>query len=233
MKTIFSIISNYKRDIIYILFILLLICSLSFSIRTCSNTRSKYKNNIIALKDTIKYYKGKNGNLVATKRAFESSLKDLKLLNEDLYNKLDQLKAKGHITSGVSFEGFIENPSNDTTYIIQRDTLYKGFNKNFDFNNDYRILEGNVSYNKDSLNLHIDKDIVKFDYTVALDDKNNIMINSSNPYVKFNEMTGFQIPRQKQKHWSLGPSVGFGYNPIENKPSFNVGVSLNYGIITF
>lgn len=44
--------------------------------------------NISALNDTLKEYKTKNGIIVAEKDAYYSSLKDLKLINKDLYDTI-------------------------------------------------------------------------------------------------------------------------------------------------
>ena len=79
--------NKFKIHVIYILIILLLISFLNVSVNKCSNVSNEYKHNIEALNDTIKYYQDKNGNLVATKLAFESDINTLKFLNEDLYNQ--------------------------------------------------------------------------------------------------------------------------------------------------
>ena len=88
-KKILNVLNSItKKDIIYTLIIVLLIGCLSSAVKQCSDTRFEYKNNIAALNDTIRYYQDKNGNLVATKLAFESDINTLKLLNEDLYNQI-------------------------------------------------------------------------------------------------------------------------------------------------
>ena len=87
MKLLNQFRKNFKMHIIYIFIICLLLSSLSVSVNRCSNTSWEYKHNIEALKYTIKYYQDKNGNLVATKLAFESDIKTLKLLNKSLYYK--------------------------------------------------------------------------------------------------------------------------------------------------
>lgn len=183
------------------------------------------------MNDTIRYYKAKNGNLVATKLAFESDIKTLKLLNKDLYDEIENLKAKSDVTYATYFEGVIENEVHDTTYIVQHDTIANGFSHDFAFNNEYRTLEGNVNYQNDTVGVKIVKDEMKFDYTVAMDKKNNIYITSTNPYVKYEQISGFQVPKPKRKRWTVGPAVGFGYDPIQNKPSLMLGVSLSYGLL--
>jgi len=238
MTALFKKIVNFfksltLKDIVYCLVILLLIGALSTSVSKCSDTRKEYENNIIALNDTIRYYQGKNGNLVATIRVFETDIKDLKLLNEDLYNQIKNLKAKSDIVNGSYFSGIIENPEQDTTYIVQHDTINKGFRKDFAFNNEYRVLEGNVSYKNDTVGVNISKDQVIFDYTVAMDKKNNIYISSSNPYVKYNQITGFQIPKEKEKHWSLNAFSNFAYEPSHSDRYLDIGLSVDYTIKRF
>ena len=94
-KKILNVLSSItKKDIIYTLIIVLLIGCLSSAVKQCSDTCFEYKNNIAALNDTIRYYQDKNGNLVATKLAFESDINTLKLLNKDLYNQIKDLKTK-------------------------------------------------------------------------------------------------------------------------------------------
>lgn len=224
------------KDFTYLVIIGLLIGLLSTAVSTCSRTKKQSRNNIEALKDTIKYFKDKNGNLVATKLAFESDIKTLKLLNEDLYKEVENLKLKNSISNIVYVDGTIENEVHDTTFIVQHDTISNGFYRTFNFDNPpYRYLSGDITYKNDSLGLKIDKDVVAFDYTIAMDKDNHIYVKSNNPYVKYNEISGYTVPKPKRKRWSLGPSVnvGYGYN-ITGKQgaglNVSVGVSLNYGI---
>lgn len=225
-----AVLSINLRDIIFVLVIGLLLILLSVAVNKCSSIKHQYENNIKAMNDTIRYYESENGNLVATKLAFESDIKGLKMLNESLYDHIKDLKAKGDITNGTYFGGIIEIPKHDTTYVINHDTVQAGFTKNFAFGDQYHQLEGNVSYKNSLFGINIEKNRVFFDYTVAMDDENNIMISSSNPYVQYKEITGFQVPKQKKKHFSIGPSINFGYDPIKGKPTFSIGASATYGL---
>lgn len=232
MKDVIELLKKYSAHIIYILIIVVLLMCLNFSISKCSNTSKEYKNNIEALTDTIKYYKDKNGNLVATKLGFESDINTLKILNKQLYDEIETLKLrKGNVKNIYHIEGVIDHGKNDTVYIVKNDSINRGFYRTFNFNNDFRTLEGNISYIPDSLKFNIEKDYIKFDYTLVMDKNNKIYIKSDNPYVKYNEISGFTIQKEKKTHWSLGPSINFGYDPINNKPAFSIGASLNYGII--
>lgn len=232
MTEFIQLLKKYSSHIIYILIIICLLFSLNFSINKCTNTSNEYKHNLEALNDTIKYYKGKSGNLVATKLGFESDIKTLKLLNEHLYKEIEDLKLKkGNVQNIYYVDGVIDHGQQDTVYIVKHDSINRGFSKDFNFNDEYRTLEGNISYIPDSLKFKIEKDIVKFDYAIAMDKNNKIYVKSTNPYVQYNEISGFTVPKQKKTHWSVGPSVNFGYDPINNKPTFSIGASLNYGII--
>ncbi len=212
------------------LYVLLIIC-LSISIKQCSTIKREYRDNIEILNDTIEYYKAKNGNLVATKLAYKSDLKTLKILNEDLYKQIDNLKIKNKVKDIVYINTDIVHELHDTMYIVNHDTIVNGFYKDFNFNNKYRLLEGNVRYNNDSLGVSITNDIVHVDYTVAIDKNNKVYITSDNPYVKYNEIQGYTIPKPKKKRWNVGPSIGYSYDIKKNTFSPVVGISLQYGLI--
>jgi hypothetical protein len=83
------------------------------------------------------------------------------------------------------------------------------------------------------MGVNITKDVVKFDYTVAMDKNNKIYIKSTNPYVKYEEISGFQVPKQKQKKWGIGPQIGVGYDPVHNKISPTIGIGIQWSPIQF
>lgn len=232
MKFINELLSKLRTHLIYISIILLLAIGLSIAVNKCSNVSREYKHNIEALNDTIKYYQDKNGNLVATKLAFESDINMLENLNKNLFDQIDSLKlSKNNVAQIIYVDGTIENPKKDTAYVVTHDTISRGFSKDFNFNDKYRILEGNVIYQNDSLGVHINKDIINFDYTLAMDKDARIYVKSTNPYVKYNEISGFTIPKQKNKRWNIGPAISVGYDPIQGKVAVSGGISLTYGII--
>ena len=111
--------------------------------------------------------------------------------------------------------------------------MFQVFNYNFNFNNEWRILEGNVVYVPDSLKVNITKDIINFDYTFAIDDKNKLYIKSNNPYVHFDEFTGYTLPKEKKTHFSIGPSITAGYGLINQKFDIMIGVSAQWKLFNF
>lgn len=211
----------YKKDAIYCIVILLLITGLCFSINKCSSYKTINSNNIEAFTDSINIYKDKNGELVASKTIIEGEFEDLKKINNDLYEKIKAMSIGDKPDQVIYVENTIVNELHDTTLIVKDSVA------NFNFENPYRILSGIIHTNKDSLNLNIIKDEVYFDYTLALKD-NKVWLSSSNPYVKYKEVTGLTIPVQKQKGWGIGPAITTGYDPANNKISMMFGVSLSY-----
>lgn len=227
------------KDVIYIFVILLLIGILSSAIRSCNDNKRRYETNIRALTDTISYYKSKSGDLVATKTVYElGDIKELQQFDQQLYDELEDLKnivKKKDMTSATHFNGVITNELHDTTYIVKHDTISRGVEKQFAFNNEWRDLEGNVGYHQDTLSMAITKDITRFDYTVVTDKDNRVYIKSKNPYVKFNEFTGFTIPsnvKQKQKQWGVGPQLGVGVT-TDGKFRPYIGVGIQWSPIRF
>lgn len=235
INKVFNIIkSTTTKDKLYIFIICLLMSLLYFSCADHNSKQNKYENNIKALDDTILYYKSRTDKLVATKTAFECNIKDLKKLNKSLYSKINDLKVKNNVISGVHIIAKVINPETDTVYFLQHDSIFNNFNHNFAFNNEWRKLEGIVSYIPDSLRLNITKDETYFDYTFAVDDKNKLYIKSSNPYIKYNEFTGFTIPTKNEYNFKFNVYGEYKYNFNTNKATPILGTEAIYkGISSF
>lgn len=215
-----------------ILFIIMLVIA-SLSISKCTSIKNEYIDNIKALNDSIELYRSKTNKLVAEKSLFSGEISNLKYLNESLYKEIEDLKLKNKVKDIVYVNSEIVNEKHDTTYIVKVDTINKGFVHDFKFNDEWRELEGKVRYYNDSVNVGIDKDIVKFDYTIAIDKKNKVYIKSNNPYIQYNEISGYTLPKQRTKRFGIGPYTGIGYDPINNKIIPNIGISVHYSLIQF
>lgn len=221
-----------RRDFLYLGVIIALALLFVFSVRSCVNVKKQASTNIKAYSDTITYIKSKNNDLIATKAMYEASMRDLKSLNNELYEDIKNMKISDPETI-IKYVGKIDNNTSDTSYIVRVDTVQRGFTKPFNFENKWRLLNGTVDYVPDSLKLSITQDIVMFDYTVVVDDDNKLYIKSSNPYVKYESMTGITMPKQKTKKFGIGPQVGYGYNFIDNRLSPYIGIGLHYNLISF
>lgn len=229
MDKIVEFLKSVKTHLAYILTIVLLLFALSISIRSCQESKQSHNNNINALVDSVSYYKAKNGELVASKSLLEGDMSLLKKTNSELVNELSSMKIDNPEQVVKIVTEYIKAPS-DTVWMI--DSTNVNITKQFDFTDDYRSLAGDVYLKNDVLGLNISKDEVYANYTLAIKD-NKAYITTNNPYIKISDIQGITIPTPKPKHFYLGPSINFGYDPIQNKPTFSVGVSLGYSLFSW
>ena len=230
-QMVLTFVRNHKRILIEVFSVVAFFVFITLSINKCTYYKNINDNNIIALTDSVKYYKGKYGNEVAKKTMVEADYKNLQNINDSLYRMIQSMQVKKpDIVIGGSTS--IDNGKHDTMYIpTATEITSKNIYRKFDFSNQYRELIGNVNYTNDTLGLHIEKDRIQFKYALAVKD-NAVYMTSDNPYVKFNSITGLTIPKQKkEKKFGIGPSVFSGYS---NKGFvYGVGIGLQYNLISF
>lgn len=197
------------------------------------NMKKVMDHNEKALTDSIKLYKGRNGDLVAEKTILIGDNNTLKALNKDLEEKLDNMKVR-RPDQVVYVETEVINEVHDTTYIIDRSL--PSLRKDFDFSNEYRKLAGFMELKDDNLGLNITQDRTILDYTLAIKD-GKVYLTSSNPYVQYNEIQGITVPKPKKPKFSvgIGPQIGAGFDIISRKPGVFVGVGINasYNLASF
>lgn len=194
--------------------------------RTNSDIRQQMQHNIEALTDTVREYKTISGDIAAEKSILIGDINLLKHTNDSLYKRVKELGVKKP-QQVVYIKNDIIHERHDTAWKVYSPNM----TKDFDFSNKWRVLSGNVSLKDSVLGLSIEKDIVHLDYTMAIKD-GRVYVSSTNPYVKFNDIQGIAIPKQKQKRLHIGPFVGAGID-INGKVRPNIGVGLTYSIISF
>lgn len=230
-QMVLTFVRNHKRIFIEVFSVVAFFVFMTLSINKCTYYKNVNDKNIIALTDSINYYKGKYGNEVAKKTMIETDCKNLQNINDSLYRMIQSMQVKKpDIVIGGST--LIDNGKHDTVYIpTVTEITSKNIYRKFDFSNQYRELTGNVSYTNDTLGLYIEKDIMQFKYALAIKD-NVVYMTSDNPYVKFNSITGLTIPKQKkEKKFGIGPSVFGGYG---NKGFvYGIGIGLQYNLMNF
>ena len=230
-QMVLTFVRNHKRIFIEVFSVVAFFIFITLSINKCTYYKNVNDKNIIALTDSVNYYKGKYGNEVAKKTMIETDCKNLQIINDSLYRMIQSMQVKKpDIVIGGSTS--IDNGKHDTVYIpTVTEITSKNIYRKFDFSNQYRELTGNVSYTNDTLGLYIEKDIMQFKYALAVKD-NVVYMTSDNPYVKFNSITGLKIPKQKkEKKFGIGPSVFGGYS---NKGFvYGIGIGLQYNLISF
>lgn len=230
-QMVLTFVRNHKRILIEVFSVVAFFVFITLSINKCTYYKNVNDKNIIALTDSVKYYKGKYGNEVAKKTMIETDYKNLQIINDSLYRMIQSMQVKKpDIVIGGSTS--IDNGKHDTVWVpTVTEITSKNIYRKFDFSNQYRELTGNVSYTNDTLGLYIEKDIMQFKYALAVKD-NVVYMTSDNPYVKFNSITGLTIPKQKkEKKFGIGPSVFGGYS---NKGFvYGIGIGLQYNLISF
>ena len=230
-QMVLTFVRNHKRILIEVFSVVAFFVFITLSINKCTYYKNVNDKNIIALTDSVNYYKGKYGNEVAKKTMIETDCKNLQIINDSLYRMIQSMQVKKpDIVIGGSTS--IDNGKRDTVYIpTVTEITSKNIYRKFDFSNQYRELTGNVSYTNDTLGLYIEKDIMQFKYALAVKD-NVVYMTSDNPYVKFNSITGLKIPKQnKEKKFGIGPSAFGGYS---NKGFvYGIGIGLQYNFINF
>ena len=230
-QMVLTFVRNHKRILIEVFSVVAFFVFITWSINKCTYYKTINDKNIIALTDSVNYYKGKYGNEVAKKTMIETDCKNLQIINDSLYRMIQSMQVKKpDIVIGGSTS--IDNGKHDTVWLpTVTEITSKNIYRKFDFSNQYRELTGNVSYTNDTLGLYIEKDIMQFKYALAVKD-NVVYMTSDNPYVKFNSITGLTIPKQKKKKkFGIGPSVFGGYS---NKGFvYGIGIGLQYNFINF
>lgn len=232
MKELFAWMKKYSVSIVLGI---LLIASVIFGINQFMDKRNWKRindNNITALTDSVKFYKGKNGELVAEKTLLLGDMNTLELANKELADKIEDMKL--HKPQQVVYiETEILNEVHDTIWVIEEnDTIIK---KEFNFDNKWRMLNGFVQLKDKDLSLSIQEDKVLVNYVLAIKD-NKVYLTSDNPYVKYNEIQGITLPKTR-KNFSvgIGPSISYGWWPGMEKPSpfFGVSLGLYYNLLQF
>ena len=230
-QMVLTFVRNHKRIFIEVFSVVAFFVFITLSINKCTYYKNVNDKNIIALTDSVNYYKGKYGNEVAKKTMIETDCKNLQIINDSLYRMIQSMQVKKpDIVIGGSTS--IDNGKHDTVWVpTVTEITSKNIYRKFDFSNQYRELTGNVSYTNDTLGLYIEKDRMQFKYALAVKD-NVVYMTSDNPYVKFNSITGLTIPKQKkEKKFGIGPSVFGGYS---NKGFvYGIGIGLQYNLISF
>ena len=230
-QMVLTFVRNHKRILIEVFSVVAFFVFITLSINKCTYYKNINDKNIIALTDSVNYYKGKYGNEVAKKTMIETDCKNLQIINDSLYRMIQSMQVKKpDMVIGGSTS--IDNGNHDTVWVpAVTEITSKNIYRKFNFSNQYRELTGNVSYTNDTLGLYIEKDIMQFKYALAVKD-NVVYMTSDNPYVKFNSITGLKIPKQKkEKKFGIGPSVFGGYS---NKGFvYGIGIGLQYNLISF
>jgi hypothetical protein len=250
LKMIFDFINKYTNLTLAIVLLVLFFMYVSQCSRNKSQKQELFKKdqNILALKDTVKVEKTKNGELNSSVNGFVATEKELKALNIELYNQVKS--QKGDV---LFLNDAILKLTQDTSYlrkylnsvISQSNQIVSLGNKkyslpwrleyDYDVNN-YDIFEGRtlIKTNDTSKIEHLSTELIKRTTQIKLsfgqiieNDKLRVFVQSKYPGFTVESLKGVLIDPNdnsyirklmKKKHWFNGWQIGIGITP-----GFNLG----------
>lgn len=174
----------------------------------------------------MKYYVDALGQEVATKSILIGDIKTLELANDSLAEKVKAMGVKKP-EQVIYINNDIIREKHDTCWKVTAPNMMQPW----DFSDKWRELGGDVYLQDSVLGLSVNKDIVHVDFTLVEKD-GRAYVSSSNPYVKVNDIQGIVLPKQKQKHWHIGPVVGAGLGE-DMKFHGIIGLGVSYSILSW
>lgn len=220
-----------------------------------------YEQNINALRDSVRTYVAKNGDLVFEKAALLTESGDLKKYNKDLADEMENLKDRAIFLSKIKTKVkhdtlYLEPKIDPSSITYNADSTIKiipftwGDTTEYAPDNYHRIagmyiIEVDSSLNVSTKNFAITTDEIGISFTTGITENKDglleIFIKSPYPGFTPTSIDGALIdPRESKvikkffppKRWSIGPYIGYGLY-VGNGIGLapSVGISLQYGIL--
>lgn len=221
-----------------VIIILLLLLGYYYN-RGIKESNKNWTNNLKALNDTIRITQDKFGNKIHSISALETSMEDLKLLNNNLYKELTLIKGK--IQYGSSYTVSVNNTdtlySKDSIFITKIDTSEMFISK-WDFSDSLWTIKGGSIFdikNKKSES-YISQRNIKLDLITGITEekgKKRIFVKSKDPSVIIENLVGADLTNKKTKFYQkffIGPSISGGFD-INGKPNALLGFSFGYNLL--
>lgn len=184
------------------------------SYSTCNNYKHSYEEQsglIVAMQDSIKYFKNKEGQNVAQIALLEGSKENLLKVIGKNDARLTKL-LKQNASSGTAFNQTVRI---DTVLLTKTDTVDGVLERNSSLADKWVNIQ--IKERDDSLQAKIE---VRDEVTVAFKEvrqgflkpkKSVVEVANANPYVKIDGVRSFGIPQKKSKAklW-IGAGIGLG-----------------------
>ena len=246
-----------QRNALFIALVVLLV----IIFRSCSGDtdieKFKYEQNIAALRDSVRTYETKNGDLVSEKTALITDKSELKKYNDELSKEVKNLKDNPIIVKKVSVEIIHDtiyvDPQIDSSAIVYNaDSSIKvvpfkwSDSTRYDKNN-FRNIGGkyivtvDTNMNVRSKDFVIINDELGLSFTTGIteneDDRVEIFIKSNYPNFKAVKIDGALFdPRESKvikkffppKRWGVG--VFGGYGIYIDPDNFRAGTGVTFGV---
>ncbi len=224
---------------------ILLLCLLGLSI-TCgyyiykSNKYESasliYKNNYEVSQDSIKIYQLKNDELMYTHGSYILNIEELENIIgikedyiKDIEKKLDNnVLYISNIESQIIIKDSLIN-----SQVIERDTINNTVSSGFDFTNEWYSINGKVSIYDTYIESTVNSVEMNTPLTVGLTEDWRIFVNTDNPYININNISGAMLDpdkyTEKQSKIQLGIQGGYYFiydDGIKNGPGIGVGLNI-------
>jgi hypothetical protein len=206
--------------------------------------------NWIASVDSVRVIKNRLGEEISVKNSFIASEKELKALNEKLYNDVKKLEGKV-ITAQSSTVNVVHDvitvtnevkkyPDGtnelkwkfDTTYTEDNGRSIAGFSR-FMIDSTGKILDRGTTISRDEIRIKILTGVTE------LDDSFQIFVKTDYPNLKVEKMDGAILDKKRfmmnnESRWVIGPyaGVGIGYNTFSRTitPNYSIGFGVTFNL---
>jgi len=230
-----------------------LVLALIFSFTQCEKKKealaevAKQENNILALSDSVRYYKDETGEVTARKLALEMDVEQLEDTNSELLTELRKEKDEVSFLSTVNAQLRDSLGRVDTTSVMEIEegewrfdwsltksgerwsSQYSGFTE-FTIDTTGTPYNPNTVLSEHSIDMEITTGV-----TTNERGQKEIFVRTTYPNLTFTDINGVLLEdsplreEERRRRWSLGPYIGYGMNTNgEFHPS--VGLSLNYNL---
>ena len=213
-------------------------------------------DNCLIVEDSIKILQDKNKEFFAQNNAYILELNDLKKINKDLVNEINNLKENPLIVEKIITKSVVDtillNSNVDKYFNNGIYSFANNFNyeQTFDSNN-YIKLNGVSNLSIDTLfniktnNTYLNHLNIGTDLTLSFTEyKNELHINakSNNPLISFTQINGYILNKDmykvikkysKPKRFYFGVGFNYQYNFQSSKLEPGVGVSVGLKIFEF
>jgi hypothetical protein len=239
---------NFDKIIVWALLACIVIIII-LSITTCNSSQRAgvAENNLLALNDTVTYYKDSEGRTVAQKRVLEVNNKTLIQLNSDKDSMLlilQKLVKENKNTTSASVIKIITKETGAGVTVVRDTIVYDSIKMVYEYPTYYysfggEYLTGDIEMSEDTTKW----DIKFHNYvTVSHEYKKNgffkpkypvVKVTSLNPYSSIEDIASYTVPAKKDFRIGIGPMIGYGISIPDFKPQGFIGVGVTYSVIKF
>jgi len=214
--------------------------------------------NIIALKDSIRTEKLRNGAVQQVKASLVAEMSDLKKMNIELYEAVKEQRTQvfymSKLTASINdklknFSGGGEHTYDPVTgkdmISWKFDTVSKEWNRKLQGFTSFKIVSDCKGYKIDHIGSTITDFSQNFKITTGLKESEKypgnleIFVSSTYPGMVFTDIQGSVVnpndfkkylPSEKPKNFTVGPYIGIGYDLLKKEPTVVPSINLGFGL---